>query len=700
MSTIRISGLLRKLATPAALCLLVLAGVTLHTQTRPEVAFKAAMDREVIDGDLKGAIEEYKKVVAAAGSNRALAAQALLKIAEAYQKLGDAQAPEAYARLVRDYADQRDAVATARTRLAALQSHAAGGGISLRKVYAGEGINGRVSPDGKWVSFTDWSTGPGNLAIRDLVSGTKRVLTQRQAGSDFRSYANGSVVSPDGRQVAYLWVQLPEYEFQVRIVPTDGSADPRIVHRSRNYLAVKDWTPDGMSLLVMRSFEDQTWQIALVAVRDGSIRQIKSLGWVQVDARISPDGRYIAYDVPAGDGIAHDIFILTADGSQEMPIVQHPANDHSTIWSPDGSRLLFISDRTTTPSLWSVPVKDGKPAGAIELVKNDIGTVVPLTMTRNGTLYYNVRGYARLNVYRAALGNDGKVSGVHDVLIDTHVNSNFGASLSLDGKRLAYFSNRPEPVLVIRDLSSGQERDYPLNLRIYTLYFNGPGWLPDGRSVLLQASDNQRPGTGLYRVELDTGKAEEVGPAQFGFGFRASPDGTAVFYNQEGGALTRFDLATREVTIVRDTPVSIEESEIVLSSPAISRDGSRLAYVHRDIGKAGGNRTEIVVDTPTGGEPRVIFRYPGPAITVTFNTLSWSPDDRHILFVTEEQNVQTIWRVPVDGGAAEQMGVSMNARIKAPQIEPGGRGLIFSTNGAGSDEIWALENFLPGSSTQ
>ena len=46
------------------------------------------------------------------------------------------------------------------------------------------------------------------------------------------------------------------------------------------------------------------------------------------------------------------------------------------------------------------------------------------------------------------------------------------------------------------------------------------------------------------------------------------------------------------------------------------------------------------------------------------------------------------------------MGVSMNARIKGPQIEPDGRGMIFSAIGAGSDEIWALENFLPDSSAQ
>src|SRR6266571_4715045 len=56
-----------RLAMLAAVCVPVLTGVAPRAQGRPELALKAAMDKEVIDGDLKGAIEEYKKVVANAG---------------------------------------------------------------------------------------------------------------------------------------------------------------------------------------------------------------------------------------------------------------------------------------------------------------------------------------------------------------------------------------------------------------------------------------------------------------------------------------------------------------------------------------------------------------------------------------------------------------------------------------------------------
>ena len=93
------------------------AVVTAQSARSAEVLFKAAQNTEEVQGDLKGAIDAYKKAVAAAGANRSLAAQALVRMAQCYQKLGDAEAQRVYERVVRDYAEQRDAVAVARSRL-------------------------------------------------------------------------------------------------------------------------------------------------------------------------------------------------------------------------------------------------------------------------------------------------------------------------------------------------------------------------------------------------------------------------------------------------------------------------------------------------------------------------------------------------------------------------------------------------------
>ena len=54
---------------------------------RVEVRLKAAMHQALVDGDLQAAIEQYADIVARAGGNRTVAAQALLQMGHAYEKL-------------------------------------------------------------------------------------------------------------------------------------------------------------------------------------------------------------------------------------------------------------------------------------------------------------------------------------------------------------------------------------------------------------------------------------------------------------------------------------------------------------------------------------------------------------------------------------------------------------------------------------
>ncbi len=84
-----------------------------------EVLLQAAMHKEQVEGRLPEAIDAYKAVVAKAGSNKQVAARALLQLAAVVQKLGRPEARTTYQAIVRDYPDQPTAVAAARARLAA-----------------------------------------------------------------------------------------------------------------------------------------------------------------------------------------------------------------------------------------------------------------------------------------------------------------------------------------------------------------------------------------------------------------------------------------------------------------------------------------------------------------------------------------------------------------------------------------------------
>ena len=80
----------------------------------PAVLLRAAIEKEEVDGDLNAAIEQYKRVIKVAGAERAVAAQALLRLGGCYEKRGPEEARQTYQQLIRDYAEQAKEVATAR----------------------------------------------------------------------------------------------------------------------------------------------------------------------------------------------------------------------------------------------------------------------------------------------------------------------------------------------------------------------------------------------------------------------------------------------------------------------------------------------------------------------------------------------------------------------------------------------------------
>ena len=146
-----------------------------------EKLLASAKHKATIDGDPKGAIEEYKRAFAAAGSNRGLAAEALLRMAECHQQLGEAEAQAIYERVIRDYADQKDAAVLARARHRGQKAGHASEGRSGRCGRASTPTaSARSRRDGRFLTYTDWKNGAA-LALRDLTTGTNLPPRVRRA---------------------------------------------------------------------------------------------------------------------------------------------------------------------------------------------------------------------------------------------------------------------------------------------------------------------------------------------------------------------------------------------------------------------------------------------------------------------------------------------------------------------------------------
>jgi tetratricopeptide (TPR) repeat protein len=193
------------------------------------VALKAAMDKEIVDGDLKAAIEQYKKL--AQNNNKSVAARALVRLGQCYEKQGSADARKTYEQVLSKFGDQKEAVALAQARLAAMGSPGASAGVRTRRAWTGPKVDtaGTVSPDGRYLSYVDWDT--GDLALHDLVTGADRRLTNKGTWGDSYEFAQDSVISPDGKQVAYSWYSKAD-RTDLRLVSVTGNspAAPRVLY--------------------------------------------------------------------------------------------------------------------------------------------------------------------------------------------------------------------------------------------------------------------------------------------------------------------------------------------------------------------------------------------------------------------------------------------------------------------------------------
>jgi len=224
--------------------LLTASSAIAQKDDQAEVLMQAAHQKQLVEGQLEKAIQLYKRIVQEHSENHAVAAQALLEIGQCYEKLGNTEARKAYERLLRDYGDQNDAAAQARTRLAALSSKVASRSSEMvtRRVWAGPDVDaqGSVSPDGRYLSYVDSTT--GDLALRDLVTGKMRHLTNSTESGGNAFFL--SAISPDGKQVAYEWDK-KDGSGELRLVGLDGSG-LRILE---GLVIPTDWSPDGKYVL-------------------------------------------------------------------------------------------------------------------------------------------------------------------------------------------------------------------------------------------------------------------------------------------------------------------------------------------------------------------------------------------------------------------------------------------------------------------
>ncbi|MHC4233802.1 MAG: hypothetical protein ACYSUQ_01680, partial [Planctomycetota bacterium] len=406
------------------------------------------------------------------------------------------------------------------------------GGPKHHRLAGIRDVTGSVSPDGRYYAFTNWQT--GQLGVKDLSTGESRYIVTPGSKGEWPYQAR---FAPDGRRIAYTW-NMEDGSAELRVINVDGSG-VRTLHRG--YGEIHDWSPEGERILA--NVDRGT---VLISISDGSLAVLSD--WLPaMEIRFSPDGRYIAYDLPPRDDSPdRDIFLLDIAGGSETPLVEGPGIERVLDWTPDGKRLLFDSDRGLLPGAgrraWLIEVADGEPNGEPVLVEPEIVVTRGLGFSRDGAYYFS--GYccgvedARVTpsgLYHAALDPTNDQLGVPELITS---DSGRPVEWSPDGQYLAYAWHQwPFPsTLGIRAVQTGEERRLPLTIQWAGDSF-GLRWSPDGRSLLVQGRD-LKDRRGIYQIDVQTGAATPIVQGCCVRWPTWSPDGNVVYVSWEGSGDT------------------------------------------------------------------------------------------------------------------------------------------------------------------
>lgn len=383
----------------------------------------------------------------------------------------------------------------------------------------------------------------------------------------------------------------------------------------------------------------------------------KEGSWMSVD--ISPDGKTILFDLMG------DIYTMPATGGKAIPVTKGLAYDVQPRFSPDGKKILFISDRGGADNVWYIDTEkkdtvqmtfdqnqyfpnacwtpDGdyiiyakgrrvpklfmvhkKGGSGTQLIEAPAGlkTIDPAVSADGKLVYYSMR-FGAWN-YNAQLPQ--YQVGVYDrknaktTTITSRYGSAFTPTLSKDGKWLVYGTRYEDKTgLVLRDLQTSDEKwiAYPVQRdeqeSIAPLgVLPSMTFTPDSKYVLASYGGKIHKiaidGSGISAIPIDVDVKLEMG-ARLDFKYPVS------------------DTAYQQATQIRDA----------VPSP----NGKQLAFTVL-------NRL-YVMDYPNGTPKRLTtneFTEAQPA---------WSPDGSSIVFSTWTSDGGDMYKVNVASKALQKL---------------------------------------------
>jgi Tol biopolymer transport system component len=296
-------------------------------------------------------------------------------------------------------------------------------------------------------------------------------------------------------QIAFRQNRDAPNNFEIYVINADGTGLANLTnHPARDECPY--WSPDGRSI----AFEsDRDGGGLYLMAGDGSNQRLLTAEFTRCeipDATMawSPDGEWFSF-VSCPDG-PPDIYVIKPDGSGLTNLTHNPATDDNFRWSPDGQHMAFGSDRDGNKEIYLLDVQaalQGKAdANPIRLTDNpavDIPTGWSPDCTR--LLFLSERD-GNPDAYVMAADGSGQTRLTTDPALD------FFPAWSPAGQWIAFVSTRDGNLEVYVMAPDGAGQRNLTNSPATDAQF---WWSPDGAQVAVSSMQAEAWSTWIVGVE-------------------------------------------------------------------------------------------------------------------------------------------------------------------------------------------------------
>ena len=386
-----------------------------------------------------------------------------------------------------------------------------------------------------------------------------------------------------------------------------------------------NWSHDGQRIVFERRYE--VW----VANADGG-EQFRVAGVPRKELPLAP--RWPAFS-PSGDEIVFldanatpmaDLWRVKVVDGAPTQLTFEPAFSSAPVWSPDGTYVLYSSQRGGSRTLWKVDIGDGESRPILTGSGDDDFPEISADGSR--LIYSNRRE-------RFAIIRSDTRSGTDSVLHESR-QMILAPELSPDRTKIAYFTvARTGGVQIFtKPLAGGA----PVQVTSDPLATHAiPRWSGDARHIYFY---HTREGNAFGKVDADGGMAETVVPGwdwSVFNGASVSPDGSRIIYSRLAGqvpvqSLIR-DIATGEDSAFYAT----------LEYPRWSRDGDTIIGANHNDQTFPGD----IVQCPVSALHCQL-------IATDARVPMYSPDESEIYYVRGFGSSQELYVAPTNGTGSER----------------------------------------------